>query len=83
MLTKTEIAHEIRSSLEGLPCPICTKDVPDNVLVILNNVLDDMVQEHFCAEMDFENEKMSSFWWGNLERLALDFGMEYYSEMED
>lgn len=82
-MTPKEKAQEIRHSLEGLPCPICTKGVPDNVLRITYDLLEDIVRERFDAPMDFNNDNMSYYWWEQLEKEALALGMEYYEDLED
>ena len=83
-MNKKEIADNIRNSLEGMPCPICTVDFSDEDMIDINNCIENMVKQRFnINEIDFDDEEQDEAWWEELEKYALEKGMIYYEDMSD
>lgn len=74
---------ELRECLEGMPCPICTKNVSDEDLKKLAYDIDTMVLSRFGTN-NLSYPKVNYGWWEALEHLAVsEYGMEYYEDMEE
>lgn len=83
-MTATEKANDIKQSLEGLPCPICTDNMTRKQLVELYDELAREIKACLGIKvLDFDNERCSELWWEWLEKYALqDYGCRYYEDIE-
>lgn len=76
-------AKEIRETLEGLPCPICTKGVTDEQLEQLNKDINAELCSRFGTSDTTSSDKVAIAWWSSLESLAIEeYGMMYYEDIE-
>lgn len=77
---KSPIAEEIRQSLEGMPCPMDTRDYSDSMMLKINKELENEMQFEFGTTYDMEDDKVDQFWWETLERIARQKGIRYYED---
>lgn len=83
-MSKKSLATEIRGSLEGLPCPICTKGITDQQLCELSKQIDNNLLLRFGTCDVKTNDKVNCAWWEELENIALgEYNMQYYEDMEE
>lgn len=75
--------QEIRETLEGLPCPICTKGATDEQLEQLNKDIDVELYSRFGTSDTTASDKVAIAWWSALESFAIEeYGMMYYEDIE-
>lgn len=71
---------KLRECLEGLPCPICTKNVSDEDL----KKLADDIYSRMLSRFGANNLSWNIGWLEALEHLAVsEYGMKYYKDMEE
>ena len=77
-------AKDIRETLEGLPCPICTEGFSDSLLYDLQvAVITELIQRFGTLDIS-EAPKLEDAWWSVLENVAvIDYEMKYYEDMEE
>lgn len=76
--------QEIRETLEGLPCPICTEGVSGTNLMALQLEVLFTLNLRFGTLDTEEAPKLEAAWWEELEKGAInDYSMSYYEDLED
>ena len=81
-MEKKKIADEIRWALEGMPCPICTMDYSDEVMVKIH---DDVKKQLLLTlgTCDTSIEDVEDAWWREVEEFAvMEYKMPYYEDMD-
>ena len=83
-MLKIMSAKDMRETLEGLPCPICTKSVSNTQLIQLQ--LDTLCEllTRFETLDEYEAPKLGDARWEAIEKTAVvDYALPYYEDMED
>lgn len=77
-------AKDMRETLEGLPCPICTKSVSSTQLIQLQlDTLCELLTRFGTLDAE-EAPKLEAAWWEAIEKTAVvDYELPYYEDMED
>ena len=75
----------VRDYLEGLPCPICTKDISDEQMEKLIKDVNDYTKM-ICRvkTIDLNDEITEDIWFAELEEFSIkEYKMPYYEDMEN
>lgn len=76
--------QEIRETLEGFPCPICTEGVSGTNLMALQLEVLFTLNLRFGTLDTEEEPDLEDAWWMELEKGAInDYSMSYYEDLED
>ena len=76
---------ELRELLESMPCPFCTKSVSEKDLKDILICLDEEMKEwgNWYEDGVISKDKYNLHWWETLEKLANQFEIPYYEDLEE
>lgn len=80
---KNLFVQEIKECLEGMPCPMCTEGISDSILLNIHKEIQETLEFEFGKNFNMEDDKVSQFWWEQLELIARRYNIPYYEDMEE
>lgn len=72
-----------RRDFELMPIAMDTYDFDNETMQAIVDKVEDIIVKKFGKDYDLCDDEVRDYWWGELEGVALDYGMNYYEDYDE